>query len=246
VTSWTVQLITLLSVAVGALASFVSTRLVDRSRWRREESLRWDSKRLECYGEFSVNVSMTDRCERQRELLDPEWTRPRPAVLHVTARSLVTGRPPKHGLGRLGRVRAVASSSSATGKTPAAGVCRHPPVLSISIAASSPGSIASRDIPTRLRMSLCSASVATAGGHCSGIRCRNRAVRAGGERPGSVTRVWPRRTASSSSPGKAETGDRRTTGASRTGRDRPALRRPPRALPGSAPAGLLPAGRREG
>lgn len=50
--SWTVQLLTLLGVAVGALASFVSTRLLDRSRWQREEVLRWDTKRLECYSEF--------------------------------------------------------------------------------------------------------------------------------------------------------------------------------------------------
>ena len=55
-TSWTVQLITLLGVAVGALASFVSTRLVDRSRWQREESLRWDSNRLECYIDFSAAI----------------------------------------------------------------------------------------------------------------------------------------------------------------------------------------------
>lgn len=34
---WPVQLITLLGVAVGALASFATTRLVDRSRWQREE-----------------------------------------------------------------------------------------------------------------------------------------------------------------------------------------------------------------
>lgn len=50
------QLLTLLGVAVGALASFVSTRLVDRSRWQREESLRWDTKRLECYSEFSSSI----------------------------------------------------------------------------------------------------------------------------------------------------------------------------------------------
>jgi hypothetical protein len=44
VESWIVQLLTILAVAVGAVASFVSTRLVDRARWRREEALRWDSK----------------------------------------------------------------------------------------------------------------------------------------------------------------------------------------------------------
>jgi hypothetical protein len=54
--AWTVQLITLLGVALGALASFVSTRLVDRSRWDREERLRWDTKRLECYSDFSKAI----------------------------------------------------------------------------------------------------------------------------------------------------------------------------------------------
>lgn len=53
---WTVQLITLLGVTLGALASFVSTRLVDRSRWQREEGLRWDTKRLDCYSEFSAAI----------------------------------------------------------------------------------------------------------------------------------------------------------------------------------------------
>jgi hypothetical protein len=50
---WPVQLITLLGVTIGALASFVTTRLVDRSRWQREKALRWDTKRLESYGEFA-------------------------------------------------------------------------------------------------------------------------------------------------------------------------------------------------
>jgi hypothetical protein len=54
--SWIVQLITLLGVTLGALASFVSTRLVDRSRWQREERLRWDTKRLDCYSEFSAAI----------------------------------------------------------------------------------------------------------------------------------------------------------------------------------------------
>jgi hypothetical protein len=54
--TWTVQLITLLGVMLGALASFVSTRILDRSRWQREEKLRWDTKRLDCYSEFSAAI----------------------------------------------------------------------------------------------------------------------------------------------------------------------------------------------
>ena len=53
---WTIQLLTILGVAVGALASFIATRLTDRARWQREESLRWDTKRLECYGEFATAI----------------------------------------------------------------------------------------------------------------------------------------------------------------------------------------------
>jgi hypothetical protein len=54
--SWTVQLLTILGVAVGATTSFVSTRLVDRARWQREEALRWDARRLDGYDEFAVSV----------------------------------------------------------------------------------------------------------------------------------------------------------------------------------------------
>ena len=55
--SWIVQLLTLLGVAVGAIASFVSTRLIERSRWQREEALRWDTKRLDSYGEFAASTN---------------------------------------------------------------------------------------------------------------------------------------------------------------------------------------------
>lgn len=51
--SWTVQLLTLLGVTIGALASFVSTRLLDRGRWQREQAHHWGTKRLESYSEFA-------------------------------------------------------------------------------------------------------------------------------------------------------------------------------------------------
>jgi hypothetical protein len=65
VESWTVQLLTIAGVAVGAFASFVSTRVVDRGRWRREEALRWDTTRLHCYSEFAAaikrHIGISDR-----------------------------------------------------------------------------------------------------------------------------------------------------------------------------------------
>ena len=51
--SWAVQLLTIVAVALGAFASYISTRMVDRSRWQREEALRWDVKRLEAYSDFA-------------------------------------------------------------------------------------------------------------------------------------------------------------------------------------------------
>src|ERR1700737_1258170 len=51
--SWSTSLITLAAVAVGACLSFASTRLTDRSRWQREENLRWDARRLDAYNEFA-------------------------------------------------------------------------------------------------------------------------------------------------------------------------------------------------
>lgn len=51
--SWIVSLVTLAAVAIGALLSFASTRLTDRNRWQREESLRWDAKRLDAYSKFA-------------------------------------------------------------------------------------------------------------------------------------------------------------------------------------------------
>jgi len=55
-TSWTVQLLTILGVVAGAVLSFVFTRLADRARWHREDALRWDTRRLDCYGEFAASV----------------------------------------------------------------------------------------------------------------------------------------------------------------------------------------------
>lgn len=54
--SWAIQILTILGVAVGAFASFISTRALERSRWRRDEALRWDTKRLESYADFGRAV----------------------------------------------------------------------------------------------------------------------------------------------------------------------------------------------
>ena len=54
--SWLLSILTLIGVVVEALASFISTRALERSRWRREEDLRWADMRLDCYSNFASAI----------------------------------------------------------------------------------------------------------------------------------------------------------------------------------------------
>lgn len=54
--AWMGHLLTLLGVALGAVASFVSTQWLERTRWQRDEAVRWDTKRLDCYTEFATAI----------------------------------------------------------------------------------------------------------------------------------------------------------------------------------------------
>ncbi|MFF1400613.1 hypothetical protein ACFVZD_43585 [Streptomyces sp. NPDC058287] len=41
-----------MGVALGAVGSFLVSSLNDRARWRREQSVRWDGRRLDAYAEY--------------------------------------------------------------------------------------------------------------------------------------------------------------------------------------------------
>jgi hypothetical protein len=56
--TWLAQLLTLAGVAVGAVASFVSTRSLERSRWYRDEAVRWASRRMDSYGDFARAIKL--------------------------------------------------------------------------------------------------------------------------------------------------------------------------------------------
>jgi hypothetical protein len=56
VASWIVQVLTLAGVALGALGSFASTRLIENVKWKREQAVWWNSRRLECYTEFATAI----------------------------------------------------------------------------------------------------------------------------------------------------------------------------------------------
>jgi hypothetical protein len=50
------QLPTLIGVMVGVLATTLSTGLVDRVRWRRDQSVRWDQRRLDAYIAYARTI----------------------------------------------------------------------------------------------------------------------------------------------------------------------------------------------
>ncbi|WUT00941.1 hypothetical protein OHA46_31495 [Streptomyces sp. NBC_00708] len=54
--SLTEQILPLAGVALGALTSFLVTSANERTRWRRQQSVRWDEHRLTAYAEYAHAV----------------------------------------------------------------------------------------------------------------------------------------------------------------------------------------------
>ncbi|MFJ9822183.1 hypothetical protein ACIRU3_44555 [Streptomyces sp. NPDC101151] len=50
------QILPLAGVAVGAATSFLVTSLNERTKWRREQLVRWDAQRLTAYAEYAHAV----------------------------------------------------------------------------------------------------------------------------------------------------------------------------------------------
>jgi hypothetical protein len=46
----------LIGVLLGALATFIKTQAAERARWHRQQSTRWDDKRLAAYTEYANAV----------------------------------------------------------------------------------------------------------------------------------------------------------------------------------------------
>ncbi|WP_326785242.1 hypothetical protein [Streptomyces sp. NBC_00151] len=55
------QILTIASVLVGALASFMATSLTEHARWKRLQLARWDEKRLAAYADYSNAVKTSVR-----------------------------------------------------------------------------------------------------------------------------------------------------------------------------------------
>ncbi|MFC8918522.1 hypothetical protein ACFT5C_22435 [Streptomyces sp. NPDC057116] len=48
------QVITLVGVLIGALASFLATAMAERAKFRREMATRWDERKLDAYIEYTI------------------------------------------------------------------------------------------------------------------------------------------------------------------------------------------------
>ncbi|WP_158883357.1 hypothetical protein [Amycolatopsis anabasis] len=65
------QVLTIAGVLLGSTATFIATSAIERTRWRRAHSARWDDKRLEAYTEYANAVKkMVRLCRRIAETKD--------------------------------------------------------------------------------------------------------------------------------------------------------------------------------
>ncbi|MEV0186635.1 hypothetical protein AB0I54_46760 [Streptomyces sp. NPDC050625] len=76
------EILPLVGVAVGAATSFLVTSLNERTKWRREQSVRWDAQRLTAYAEYARLVSNAQRIAVARGLtVGPHPLEPTPEAL---------------------------------------------------------------------------------------------------------------------------------------------------------------------
>lgn len=50
------QLLTLAGVVVGILGTVLATTVTDKARWKREQAVRWDTRRLDMYAEYARTI----------------------------------------------------------------------------------------------------------------------------------------------------------------------------------------------
>jgi hypothetical protein len=72
------QLPALLGVLVGTGGAILATGIADRNRWQRQQTARWDERRLQAYVEFANAVKEVSTYGlRIAELENPNFPRPR-------------------------------------------------------------------------------------------------------------------------------------------------------------------------
>ncbi|MBL1096082.1 hypothetical protein [Streptomyces coffeae] len=58
------QVITLIGVLIGALASFLATAMAERAKFRREIATRWDERKLDAYVQYTSCIKEVLRAAR--------------------------------------------------------------------------------------------------------------------------------------------------------------------------------------
>jgi hypothetical protein len=56
VSTFVEQLPTLIGVIIGAFASYAATTTIERSRWKRRQTVRWDERRMFAYADYANSV----------------------------------------------------------------------------------------------------------------------------------------------------------------------------------------------
>ena len=50
------ELPTLLGVVIGALATYLATVTAESARWRRDQAVRWDARRMDAYADYGRSI----------------------------------------------------------------------------------------------------------------------------------------------------------------------------------------------
>jgi hypothetical protein len=75
------QLVTILGVLAGAVASFTATSLIERSKWKRAHVVRWDERRLSAYVAYANAVKRMNHLSLR--LAATRDLHPGPAVIDI-------------------------------------------------------------------------------------------------------------------------------------------------------------------
>jgi hypothetical protein len=75
------QIVTILGVLAGAGASFAATSMIERSKWKRTQAVRWDERRLSAYVAYTNAVKRMNHLSLR--LAATRGLHPGPAVIDI-------------------------------------------------------------------------------------------------------------------------------------------------------------------
>jgi hypothetical protein len=78
VTAFVDQVPALAGVALGAFATIIATTFAERMRWRRDQAVRWDERRLEAYREYAAAIKTMHALTMRLAANEPDFRHSRP------------------------------------------------------------------------------------------------------------------------------------------------------------------------